>query len=99
MAAYQLDKFIATLLDLPPRILRRYSDCKMPLELTDQELLSEPDELATARARLSPDGWRPDVQYIPATWQRLRFELGVLREDILEYPFLPPTLENNAALK
>ncbi|EME48148.1 hypothetical protein DOTSEDRAFT_147401 [Dothistroma septosporum NZE10] len=99
VAAYQLDKFIATLLDLPPRILRRYSDCKMPLELTDEQLLSDPEALAQARARLSPDGWSPDKQYIPATWQRVRFQLGMLREDILEYPFLPPTLENNAALK
>lgn len=71
----------------------------MPLELTDQELLSDAGELAQARAKLSPDGWSPDKQYIPATWQRLRFQLGMLREDILEYPFLPPTLENNAALK
>lgn len=84
-AAFQIDKFIATLLDRPPRILRRYSDCSLPLDLTDEDLLAGPDHLSDVCSALTEDGWSPRTQYTSATWQRLRFAAAAFRERILEF--------------
>nr|POE77934.1 hypothetical protein CFP56_09576 [Quercus suber] len=98
-AAYHFDKFVSTLLDRPPRILRRYSDCTMPLDLSDDELLGVPEVVQQARDRLTDLGWNTDGRYAPATWQRLRYVLGVFREEIQEYPYRPSDPPNNAKLK
>ncbi|KAH0134770.1 hypothetical protein KCU66_g659, partial [Aureobasidium melanogenum] len=39
-AAYDWDKFLATLFGRPPRILSSYADCRLPLELTNDQLSS-----------------------------------------------------------
>ncbi|KAK4497697.1 hypothetical protein PRZ48_010350 [Zasmidium cellare] len=97
-AAYQFDKFISALLDRPPRILRRFSDVKRPLDLTDDELLVSQSE-DQARMNLSPDGWSDKTRYIPATWHRLRYMLGSFREEILEYNYRLPGPETEALLR
>lgn len=39
-AAYDWDKFLATLFGRPPRILSSYADCRLPLEITNDQLSS-----------------------------------------------------------
>lgn len=97
-SVYQVDKVICTFLDRPPRILRRFSDCKMPLDLSDKELLAEPNEANQFSQSLGPDGWNPTPRYLSSTWARLRYILGVFREEVMEFPFRPLTPENKAKL-
>ncbi|KAJ6141208.1 hypothetical protein N7470_010104 [Penicillium chermesinum] len=55
--AYHTDKYLATLFDRPPRLLKRHADSKLPLDLADSEILASPSGIAKARSSLSPDGW------------------------------------------
>ncbi|KAJ5198565.1 uncharacterized protein N7498_007682 [Penicillium cinerascens] len=88
-AAYQVDKLICTFFDRPPRILRRYSDCKMPLDLADDEILADTNEVDRVGLILDPEGWSATPRYASSTWARLRYVLSVFREEILEVPFRP----------
>ncbi|KAE9367110.1 hypothetical protein N431DRAFT_83075 [Stipitochalara longipes BDJ] len=97
-ASFQFDKFVSALVDRPPRLLKRFSDCRMPLDLTDEELLSSETE-EQARASLTTDGWNPKIRYIPATWHRLRYMIGTLREEILEYNYREPSREAEVLIK
>ncbi|KAI5368109.1 hypothetical protein Slin14017_G031450 [Septoria linicola] len=71
----------------PPRMLKRYSDCKLPLELTEQELLSDEATLSEARQKLTSDGWKQEGVYCSATWNRMRFMASVLYETIMEFEY------------
>ena len=97
-AAYQVDKMICTFFDRPPRILRRFSDCKMPLDLADDELLADTTEVERVGLMLDREGWSTTPRYFSSTWARLRYVLGVFREEVLEFPFRPLTAENRAKL-
>jgi hypothetical protein len=97
-AAYQVDKLICTFFDRPPRVLRRYSDCKLPLDLSDDDLLVDGDEIGQVGLLLDKDGWSTTARYVSSTWSRLRYVLGVFREEVLEFPFRPLTAENKARL-
>jgi hypothetical protein len=70
----------------------------MPLDLNDEELLSGETE-EQAQASLTADGWNQKIRYIPATWHRLRYMIGTLREEILEYNYREPSPETEALIK
>lgn len=91
--AHQLDFY-----DRPPRITSRYSDCKLPLDLADDELCAEPAELILARQKLTPDGWNPEGMYTSTAWTRVRSVLSTIREDMFEYKFKPMTAESQMRL-
>jgi hypothetical protein len=98
-AVYYKDKFLSRLFDRPPRLLKRHSDSKLPLDLTDADILGNSAELAEARNKLTPDGWNVERKFCPSTWTRVRCILAEILEVILEYKFRPPTIENIAELK
>ncbi|KAK4505168.1 hypothetical protein PRZ48_003131 [Zasmidium cellare] len=81
---FRSDKFIATLMELPPRMIRRYSDTRLPLNLTDDELLAAANE-QEARRTLTPDGWNIDNVHMPTTWTRARCMLAENQEEILDH--------------
>lgn len=96
---YYIDKFISTLFDRPPRLLKRHSDSKWPLDLADAEVLAGPAELAQAQAKLTPDGWNAEGKFCASTWARVRCITAEMLEEIYEYNFCPMTADNVAKLK
>lgn len=96
--AYRNDKYVATLLDRPPRLLRSRSNTQMPLDLSDDELLADLDGFAMARARLSVDGWSVG-SFNAATWARFRFVIAAMTEEIFEYRWRPMTTELGDGLR
>ncbi|KAF2163517.1 hypothetical protein M409DRAFT_57409 [Zasmidium cellare ATCC 36951] len=97
--AYRNDKFISALLDRPPRLLKRRSNVELPLDLTDEELLAEPGELALARGRLTSEGWAQTGCISAATWARIRVVTAEMTEEIFEYRWLPVHPESIIALR
>ncbi|RAH42494.1 uncharacterized protein BO95DRAFT_475802 [Aspergillus brunneoviolaceus CBS 621.78] len=100
-AAYQLDKTVATFLGRPPRISIRHSDCKPPLDLADEILTADSGHLQLITKTLDDSGWslqEPPV-FQRASWIRVRFELGTLREEILELSLRPPSADTAAQLR
>lgn len=76
---------MATFFQRPPRIAKRYSDCELPLDLTDDQIFGSPTVLSEARSRLTADGWNPHGAYCSTTWYRLRCIASTLLEDQWEY--------------
>lgn len=97
-AAYHVDKLICTFFERPPRILRRFSDCKMPLDLLDDEVLTDANKEEQTGLQLDSEGWSLTARFSSSTWARIRYVLGVFREEILEFPFRQFTAENKAKL-
>lgn len=85
-AAYQLDKSIATFLGRPPRISWRHSDCKLPLDISDDDLAADHSYLQLTLRSLDDNGWNSQFQGIfqRSSWIRLRFLISTFREEILE---------------
>lgn len=97
---YQTDKTTATFFDCPPRILRRFSDTRMPLDLKDDELLADGPELQEALSRLTPEGWNlGGGSWECSTWVRLRCILGPWREQVMESAYYPRPLSAAHALE
>ncbi|KAI0848475.1 hypothetical protein F5Y00DRAFT_262570 [Daldinia vernicosa] len=88
VTAYYIDKVFAMVFNRPPRIPIRHADCKLPLDLSEDELFAtSPEVLERARGRLSPAGWSTDGNYKTRTWARIRYILAGFREEMVEYQF------------
>ena len=84
VGTYIHDKVLATFMGRPPMLARRYSTWEMPLDLSDEQLLEDPDVLQQHIDRLDPDGWNTTGLVYPATWARAVFLVTIVREEILE---------------
>jgi hypothetical protein len=80
-AVYQLDKSIATFLGRPPRVSWRHSDCRLPLDISDEALTGSRE---LAQRSVTVEGWSCHAVYQRAAWIRLRFLVSTFREEILE---------------
>ncbi|KAI2472282.1 hypothetical protein F4781DRAFT_438501 [Annulohypoxylon bovei var. microspora] len=86
--AYHLDKFFVAVFNRPPRIPGRYVDCKLPLDLSEDELFAtSPEIVEQAWGKLSPDGWGTGGGYRTTQWARIRYMLARFREETIEYQF------------
>ncbi|KAF2011491.1 hypothetical protein BU24DRAFT_426574 [Aaosphaeria arxii CBS 175.79] len=83
--AYNIDKITSTFLGRPLRISKRHSDSKPPLDLSDDDLCSDPATLARAIGNLDENGWNTQGRYHRASWIRLRYMSGQFREEILDF--------------
>lgn len=97
--SYYLSISLSSLVSRPPRILRRYSDCKMPLNLANEEIFLDALQLEQAIGKLTPDGWNTESRYFPTSCIRLRFMAAEVREAVLESEFRPLTQENIVELR
>jgi hypothetical protein len=84
-AAYNNDKVLSTFLGRPPRLSKRYTDIKLPLDLSDPELTADEAALDLSIRNLDADGWNTKGEYYRATWIRLRYISSGLREEILDF--------------
>ena len=91
MCAYRSDKTMATLLGRPPRIPKLYCNVEMPFEIDDGDIMLEPDALNHVLSKLDKDGWdRNSAPRIRQTsGMRLRFQISLIREEILELSMGP----------
>lgn len=84
-AAYRSDKTLSTFFGRPPMMAGRYSNRKLPLDLDDDTIATEdPNVLDAALSRLDKDGWNTERAIWPTSWIRLRKNMGVFREKVLE---------------
>jgi hypothetical protein len=83
-SAYLQDKTLSTFLGRPLRISKRHTDIKMPLDLSDVEIMGDESTLQVAIQALSEDGWNTHGRYLRASWVRLRYIAAMYREEILD---------------
>ncbi|KLU89874.1 hypothetical protein, variant [Magnaporthiopsis poae ATCC 64411] len=98
-----LDKAAAIVTGRPPLISSRYISTKLPLDVTNEELMESRSSLMEAAAKLDPNGWsRIDVM-TPVKYMRARVNSALVRDEILEIalggPNTRPSYEQLAGLK
>lgn len=84
LGAYTIDKELATFLGRPPRISCRHIDVDLPLDITYNELLAEPEIRDAAIAQLDQDGWNTHGKFSKTTFVRAMYKMGQVRELVLE---------------
>ncbi|KAF1838317.1 hypothetical protein BDW02DRAFT_565142 [Decorospora gaudefroyi] len=84
-ASYRFDKTLAIFYGRPPMLGWRYSDRKMPLDISDSVITSEDSELLTSElSKLDSAGWNMQGSIHPASFARLQCQLAVFKERLLE---------------
>ncbi|RAL07260.1 uncharacterized protein BO97DRAFT_263008 [Aspergillus homomorphus CBS 101889] len=83
-AIFAFDKVASTLTGRPPLLSRRYSTTQLPLDISDDDILS--GNVRTAAAKLDSDGWNRNGGRVfnQATPLRARAMFARNREEILE---------------
>lgn len=83
-AAYRLDKSISIFFGRPPRIIWRYCNVTLPLDIDDAHFRTSSTTLDHVSSSLTSDGWSCDGNVRPASWLRVRFGIARLKEQVLE---------------
>lgn len=86
---FNIDKVIGTFTGRPPMLSRRYCSTPLPLDLSDEALLSNEQEMAAAAARLDANGWNRDNKIYSKTVLRARTMFAFVRDGILELALGP----------
>ncbi|KAJ5167565.1 Transcription factor [Penicillium canariense] len=85
VAAFIMDKILATFLGRPPLISWRYCDIAMPLDLSFEEIFASAEVRAAALARLEKNGgWNHEGTLTKGAWARINLFRSIQREKILE---------------
>jgi hypothetical protein len=67
---YYMDKCNSLFSGRPPLLTSQYFHCPLPLDLSEDELYSGPEVLASAKAKLDARGWNTSGRIHDATWSR-----------------------------
>jgi hypothetical protein len=90
-AIYRSDKTLAVFYGRPPMMGWRYSDRKMLLDISDEATVSENAEVLNAELeKLDTAGWNIEGKLHPASFGRLRCQLAVFKERLLEQSVRTP---------
>jgi hypothetical protein len=78
-----IDKGSSLLTGRPPALSYRYCKFKIPLDLSEEEIMRE-DDLERAVASLDAEGWRTDAKFHGLTVERTHAMLAIVLDEILE---------------
>ncbi|KAF7594029.1 hypothetical protein BBP40_010307 [Aspergillus hancockii] len=81
-AVFNIDKVLSTFTGRPPLLNRLHSSTKLPLDLSDDDLLS--DHLQESVAKLDTNRWNQDGRIYSTTILRARTMFSKIRDEILE---------------
>jgi hypothetical protein len=79
-----LDKVIVSFTGRPPLMSYRYASTPLPLDLRDEDLLSDGATLARAVAALDGNGWNTSGGVYSVTLLRARSMLAFIRDELVE---------------
>ncbi|KAF1845804.1 uncharacterized protein K460DRAFT_406038 [Cucurbitaria berberidis CBS 394.84] len=84
-AVYRSDKTLAVFFGRPPMMNWRYSDRRQLLDISDRAVASDdPSFLNAELSKIGSTGWNVEGQLHPASFLRLRCQIAVFKERLLE---------------
>ena len=83
-ACFVVDKQLATLFGRPPRLSRRYSNCSLPLDLEDEEIMLQGDARAEKLSKLNAKGWNTEGRLTKIGCRRANMIGSLIRDEVLE---------------
>ncbi|RSL46172.1 hypothetical protein CEP54_013983 [Fusarium duplospermum] len=78
------DKFVVSFSGRPPLISRRYCSTALPLDLQDEDLMSDETTLAEAMKTLDERGWNTKKKVHSVTFMRARMLLSYVLDELVE---------------
>jgi hypothetical protein len=95
---FTTDKLIAAFNGRPPLISRNYLSVALPLDISDEFLLSKDFTNPAVDLRIDENGWNIDNQMYPTTVLRARALLGFIRDAILEFALQDTSVSDHPTL-
>lgn len=90
-----LDKAAAIVTGRPPLLNSRYISTKVPLDVTNEELMGSRSSLIEAAARLDSNGWNRNHGITPVKYMRSRIDSALIRDEILEIALGGPNVHSS----
>ncbi|KAI1340937.1 hypothetical protein F5Y15DRAFT_36621 [Xylariaceae sp. FL0016] len=85
---FHIDKVSASTFNRPPCLPALYVDCRLPIDISEEDLFSPTAQTKDAvRHLVSSDGWGLDQGYRSTTWARIRFILAEYWEEVVEHEY------------
>ncbi|EFQ25636.1 hypothetical protein CGRA01v4_02309 [Colletotrichum graminicola] len=84
LKVFSLDKVGAAITGRPPALSRRYVSTPMPLDISDDVLMSDDETIAKAMGSLDALGWNTDGSLYSVTMWRVRYRFMQIRDEIFE---------------
>lgn len=95
-----LDKAFSSVFSQPPRMSSRYTNCRLFLDLSDDEVVAATTHgLDQLQQKLTIDGWNTDGRYRNTTWARLRYGWSELEHAIIDIKFESPQATDEQKLR
>ncbi|KAF7547053.1 hypothetical protein G7046_g9132 [Stylonectria norvegica] len=95
---FNIDKAKVSFTGRPPLIGRRYSSTPLPLDLGDEDLMSDEATITRAVQNLDARGWNTDGSVHPASLIRGRVMIAYIRDEILEIALSPGSFATSETL-
>lgn len=95
---FVIDKVAASFSGRPPLLSRKYMLTPLPLDLSDEVLLSCPETIASAVEALDEKGWNQDGKLYSATMVRARRMLASVKDEVMEVSLGNPKYTSTEAL-
>ncbi|KAF3764189.1 hypothetical protein M406DRAFT_330540 [Cryphonectria parasitica EP155] len=95
---FVVDKVGASFCGRPPLMSRKYLLTPLPLDMSDEVLLSSPEEIAREVQRLDEQGWNRNGDHYSTTIMRARRLLMTVKEEVMELAMGPPMSASIEAL-
>ncbi|KAF2740366.1 hypothetical protein EJ04DRAFT_531021 [Polyplosphaeria fusca] len=94
-SVFRSDKTLATFFGRPPMMSSRYSDRPLPFDVDDNILATSDTELLSETlSRLDSDGWNTDGEIWASSFIRLRYQMSLFKERVLEQSLAAQTDDN-----
>lgn len=93
-----IDKVAASFSGRPPLLSRKYTLTPLPLDLSDEVLMSDPETIAKAVEELNEDGWNRKGERYASTIVRARRKLARVKDEVMEVALGNPAYTSIDAL-
>jgi hypothetical protein len=86
--SFPSDPFLGALVQVNPTrqwsLIMSYSDCRMPLDISDEALIADGPSLDSPQDGIDSMGWNINGLFQRSSWLRVRFIISTFRDEILE---------------
>lgn len=95
---FVIDKVAASFSGRPPLLSRKYMLTPLPLDLSDETLMSDPETIAEAVEALDENGWNRKGERSASTIVRARAKLARVKDEVMEVALGNPAYTSIDAL-
>lgn len=81
---FKTDKAVAIFTGRPPLLSSKFATTPLPLDVSDEELLTSEGQSLAHSPNIDRDGWNTKGEIYSVTYLRARMMLALVKEELLE---------------